>query len=70
MPNEGKYDQQMIDALKVIVIASNIVMFTCMVYFASGLRWSIRKDRSSIIGFGWMGLTIAMDVGILIAELP
>ena len=70
MPNEGKYDQQMIDALKVIVIVSNIVMFTCMVYFASGLRWSIRKDRSSIIGFGWMAMTIAMDVGILIAELP
>lgn len=52
----------MITALKSIAIVFDVIMFVVLLYFASGLRWRNEKDRSSIIGFGWMLTTVGISV--------
>lgn len=48
--------------LKYIITLSDLFLCACIGYFTQGLRWSIEKDRSSIIGFGWMLITITASV--------
>lgn len=56
-----------ISMLKSTAIVLDVVMFVVLLYFASGLKWSESKDRASIIGFGFMMLTVVLSViGILL----
>lgn len=48
--------------LKYIITLSDLLLCACIGYFAQGLSWSVEKDRSSIIGFGWMIVTITASV--------
>ena len=48
--------------IRYTITVSNLLMIACLGYFSNGLNWNVEKDRSSIIGFAWMALTITGSV--------
>jgi len=47
---------------KYLITISDFIMIACIGYFSSGLRWSRKEDRPSMVGFGWMMANIAISI--------
>lgn len=51
--------------LRMLTMISDIAFMAVLIYFASPLKWEYSEDRTSIVGFGWMMLVLAMNMVLL-----
>lgn len=55
----------MLTILKTLVLLCNIVIFAILAYFIHPLDWQKATERPSIIGFGFMMVTLIADVALI-----
>ena len=53
------------DFFRILTMISDIAFMATLIYFSSPLRWEYSEDRTSIVGFGWMMLVLAMNMVLL-----
>ena len=51
--------------LRILTMILDIAFMVTLIYFASPLRWEYQEDRTSIVGFGWMMVVLAMNMALL-----
>ena len=56
---------RLVEILKIIVSISDVLLFGVLVYFVKPLRWGNERERSSIIGFWWMMVTVCLSIGCI-----
>lgn len=48
--------------MKTVAIVFNILFLLIIAFFAKDLMWHNKKDRASIVGFGMMIFTYALNI--------
>ena len=55
----------LINIIKTIATISSVLMFVVIAYFAQSLNVKEEKDKAAMVGFCWMMITIAINIGCM-----